>query len=74
MFERNIETDQILEVIRHGKIVEEYPDDFPCPSVLSIGKDTDLTLHAVYAICPSYLAIITAYYPNEKKWQNLLER
>jgi len=70
MFERNIDTDQILEVIRHGKIIEKYPDDFPCPSVLSMDEDTDLSLHVVYAVCPSYLVIITAYYPEEKIWQS----
>ena len=74
MFERNIDTNQILEVIRNGKIMEEYPDDFPCPSVLSRGEDTDLTLYVVYAICPTYLVIITAYYPDENKWQYALWR
>lgn len=35
MFERNIDTDQVFNCILSGTIIEEYNDDFPCPSVLS---------------------------------------
>lgn len=34
MFERNISTDDLISIISMGEIIEEYPDDEPCPSVL----------------------------------------
>jgi hypothetical protein len=37
MFEHNILTDDLLAVIATSEIIEEYPDDDPCPSALFLG-------------------------------------
>jgi hypothetical protein len=37
ILERNITRDDVIESILHGKIIEEYPDDFPFPSCLILG-------------------------------------
>ena len=64
MFERNIDTDQVFNCILSGSVIEEYSDDFPCPSVLSQYKDSSCDLYVVYAICPHYLVVVTAYYAS----------
>jgi len=33
MFQRNISTDDIRRIIEFGKIIEDYPEDEPCPAV-----------------------------------------
>ncbi len=37
MFQRNISTEDIRLVIALGEIIEDYPDDEPCPSALFLG-------------------------------------
>jgi len=37
MFQRNISTEDIRLVIAQGEIIEDYPDDEPCPSALFLG-------------------------------------
>ncbi len=64
MFERNIDTDQVFNCILSGTVIEEYTDDFPCPSVLSHQCNTGCDLYVVYAICPHYLVVVTAYYAS----------
>jgi len=65
MFERNIDSEQVYNCIKSGTIIEEYPDNFPCPSLLSMCKEAHCDLHIVYAICPHYLVVVTAYYSDE---------
>ncbi|WP_349238287.1 DUF4258 domain-containing protein, partial [Methanoculleus sp. 7T] len=36
MFERNVSTDDLFLVIRTGEIIESYPEDEPCPSLLML--------------------------------------
>jgi len=68
MFERNISTDDLLEVISLGEIIEEYPDDEPCPSALILGFINKAAYHVVAAICIDHLRIITVYIPEDGKW------
>jgi hypothetical protein len=37
MFERNISTDDLFSAIKVSEIIESYPDDEPCPSLLMLG-------------------------------------
>ncbi|MBQ8210073.1 MAG: DUF4258 domain-containing protein [Clostridia bacterium] len=37
MIERGIEYDDIKNAVLTGKIIEQYPDDFPYPSCLVLG-------------------------------------
>lgn len=68
MFERNISTDDLVILLNKGEIIEEYPDDQPCPSVLMLGYINDQPYHLVVGICEDHLRIITAYEPDESHW------
>ena len=68
MFERNISTDDLISVISSGEIIEEYPEDEPCPSVLIMGLIDSVTYHTVIAVCTDHIRVITVYIPEENKW------
>lgn len=68
MFERNITTEKIMNVILYGEVVEEYLDDKPCPSLLMLGFVENEPYHVVLADCGDYVVIITVYKPSEDKW------
>ena len=51
MFQRNVSTDEIKGIILSSEIIEEYPDDEPCYSVLLLGFLEDLPYHIVVAEC-----------------------
>jgi hypothetical protein len=70
MFERRIAEQDILSVLRHGVLVEEYLDDTPYPSRLLLGWRNDLPLHVVAAQDPEsgLCIVITAYIPDAKHW------
>jgi len=68
MFQRNVTTDMIMEMISNGEVIEEYPDDFPCPSILILGNSQDKPFHVVVAQCEDHARIITVYIPDEKYW------
>ena len=75
MFQRNVTTEIIKEIIIKGEIIEEYHDDFPCPSVLILGFEKEEPLHIVAARCEDHVRIITVYKPDEKKkWNNFRKR
>ncbi|WP_332450050.1 DUF4258 domain-containing protein [Methanoculleus sp.] len=67
-FERNISTDDLLSAIRVGEIIESYPDDEPCPSVLMLGFIRADAYHVVIGICDDHLRVITAYMPDVEHW------
>jgi hypothetical protein len=69
--ERNIFSDDVLQAIVSGEIIEEYPEDFPFPSCLVLGYTKDKRpLHIVSAVGQDYIWIITVYIPDLKKWSN----
>lgn len=68
MFERNVSTDDLTSVIASGEIIEEYPEDEPCPSVLIMGLINTVAYHTVIAICTDHIRVITVYIPEEDKW------
>ena len=68
MFERNISTDDLITVISSGEIIEEYPEDEPCPSILIMGLIGAVAYHTVIAICTDHIRVITVYIPEEDKW------
>jgi len=74
MFERNISTDDLLEVLLSCEIIEEYPDDDPCPSSLILGFINHAAYHVVIAICTDHLRIITVYIPEDRKWTDYRKR
>jgi hypothetical protein len=68
MFERNVSTDDLITVISLGEIIETYPDDEPCPSVLIMGLIDAIVYHTVIAVCTDHIRAITVYIPEENKW------
>ncbi len=75
MFERDIFEIEVEETIKNGVIIEEYLDDKPYPSFLTL-KIEDKPLHVVFAKNDedNEIIIITAYYPDKEKWSNDYKR
>lgn len=55
MFKRNISTDEIMEIIIKGEIIEDYAQDKPCPSALILGYLDNRPFHAVVAECDDHV-------------------
>lgn len=69
--QRNIKAREIRQAVFNGEIIEQYPDDFPFPSCLILGKTTyGQYIHIVMSDEGSMSRIITAYYPDKDKWNN----
>jgi hypothetical protein len=68
MFQRNISTRNIINVIINGEIIENYPDDEPCPAALILGFDGEKAIHVVAAQCDDHARVITVYLPESNKW------
>jgi len=67
--ERGIQRDDVKHCIMTGKIIEEYPYDYPFPSCLILGCTVDLkSLHVVVGMGNGLIWIISAYYPNPDEW------
>jgi hypothetical protein len=74
MFQRNVSTDEIKGMILGGEVIENYPDDEPCPSVLLLGFLKDVPYHVAVAECLDHVRIITVYKPEEDKWIDYRKR
>lgn len=69
--ERIIDSSDILKVLQHGEIIEDYPDDYPFPSCLMLDFiKPDKPMHVCCGVGEGKIYIITAYYPNPKKWES----
>lgn len=69
--QRGILLADVISCIQSGKIIEEYPDDYPFPSCLILGISVaDKFLHVVVGSNLETLWIITAYYPDPSKWDS----
>lgn len=67
--ERGIAVKDILSAIMNGEIIENYPDDFPFPSCLVLGKDANgKVIHICMSNEGEASKVITAYYPSLEKW------
>ena len=67
--ERGISINDVCLAIESGEIIEQYPDDYPFPSCLILGKTKDKVIHIVASIDDGMLYIITAYYPDSERWE-----
>ncbi|MFO7860187.1 MAG: DUF4258 domain-containing protein [Desulfosalsimonas sp.] len=71
IFQRSINPNDVVATLFQGKIIENYGDDFPLPSVLISGRtEKGNPLHVVAAINheEQQLIIITAYNPDPNLW------
>ena len=66
MLERGVARRDVMDVLLTGEVIEEYPTDYPYPSVLMLGKPHDMPLHVVVAFDSKLemIFIITAYRPD----------
>lgn len=69
--ERGIEPSDVKQCIATGRIIEEYPDDYPYPSCLVLGEAiSGHRLHVVIGVGENRLWLITAYRPDPGKWNH----
>jgi len=71
MFERRIGKDDVLQVILHGEVISDYPEDDPHPSRLMLGFAGERALHAVVAVEGEgeRLHVVTVYDPDPDLWE-----
>ncbi|MEW6079094.1 MAG: DUF4258 domain-containing protein [Thermodesulfobacteriota bacterium] len=67
--ERMISTKDIRNVIDNGKVIEEYPEDPRGHSCL-LCYTGDRPIHVVCSPKEDYLAVITAYIPDDNEWDD----
>lgn len=72
--ERGIHLADVCAAIDTGIIIEDYPNDFPFPSCLILGKADRISLHICASISDGFIYIITAYIPNPAKWEGDFKR
>ena len=72
MMERGISRETVKEVLKSGKIIEDYPDDTPYPSGLFLGWIKGEPLHVVAAFdsLTGWCFIITAYKPDLEHFES----
>lgn len=69
--EELITPDEVRSVIFKGEIIEDYPEDARGHSCLMLGYGTDKRpIHVVSSPKDEYLAIITVYLPDERRWES----
>ena len=72
MLERSISVADVLVVLNSGVIVEDYPEDTPFPSRLTLGWVGQRPVHVVWATAAGTgrIVIITLYEPYPEEWDN----
>jgi len=71
MQERNIEPTDVTNCINNGKIIEHYPQAYPYPACLILGKkDNGTYIHVVAGYAYDFIWMITVYEPDENVWIN----
>lgn len=67
--DRMISTADVRRVLEEGEIIEDYPEDIRGHSFLILGRGKERRpIHIVCAPKDEYLAIVTAYIPDEDQW------
>lgn len=68
--QRGIIARDIKCAVMNGEIIESYPDDFPFPSCLILGRTPDnVPIHVCMSDEGTSGRIITAYFPSPEKWR-----
>lgn len=70
MIERSVSKDEILDVIFHGEMIENYKNDQPFPSKLMFKVVSNRPIHVVFAESAEENIIITVYEPTLDRWEN----
>lgn len=72
MLERGISPEDVLETVRKGEIIKEYPDKKPYPSFLILSFINERPIHVVIAKNSSdeLCFVVTLYEPDKSLWSN----
>jgi hypothetical protein len=72
MTERRISVEKVEQALQSDllEIIEDYPDDPRGPSCLALGATENGKLLHIHCTHPPGLAVITAYEPDEREWEN----
>ena len=72
MFERSLSRGDVLEVIRNGEKIANYPDDSPYPTCLILGFVQSRPIHVVLAnnVEDNKGIVVTAYEPDSELWDD----
>jgi len=70
MFERGISELDIREVLAHGEVIEDRPNDHPFSTALILGRVSGRPIHVVVAIDSESNTdiIVTVYEPDLERW------
>jgi hypothetical protein len=70
MFERGLEKDDVLAVVRAGQVIGDYPDDSPYPSRLLLGSVRGRAIRLVLAhdTETDTAVVVTVYEPDAGVW------
>jgi len=69
MFQRDISEEEVERTILEGSVIQEYKEDKPYPSFLSLCFCDTKILHVVYAQDEEKnFIVITAYEPDPAIW------
>ena len=69
--DRMITSNDVRLVIENGEIIEGYPEDVRGNSFLILGYgNKNRAIHIICSPKTDYLAIITAYLPNQALWED----
>lgn len=73
--QRRIRRAEIEAVIWSGVLIEDYPEDVRGHSCLLMGNGEEgRPVHIVCAPKAGYLAVITAYLPDSRRWDASFQR
>ena len=74
LMQRGIFQTSVIQAIRSGEIIEQYPNDYPYPSCLLLGTtEAGEALHIVCGIGEGEVWLITAYHPDPDEWESDLK-
>lgn len=75
MFQREISPESVARIIRKGKIISDYPNDQPFPSVLLLGFHEGRPVHVVVArdATEGDCHVVTVYCPDPVLWDETFE-
>ena len=69
--DRMISREEIRATVFGGEVIEDYPEDVRGHSCLLLGRGVEgRPIHVVCSPKEDYLAIITAYLPDELEWSS----
>lgn len=76
MAQRGFSDEVVRQILRGGKVIEDYPQDTPYPSYLLLGWESHRPVHVVAADNPAekLTIVITIYEPDPKQWDSKFER